>query len=413
MIGTAAPLTLGGSHPHSEAQMSDHPDVASSQDRPPPTITIGMLGYAFMGRAHSNAFKTMPYMMWPPPAVPRLVAIGGRNQAAVSEAQIRFGFERSYTDWRELVSDPEIQLFDNLGPNNLHAEPSIEAARNGKHVLCEKPMARSADEARRMLDAVNQAGIKHMVGFNYRFVPALRLAYDLIRGGRIGDIYHFRGNYLQESRADPTVPMQWRLRAEEAGSGALGDLGSHTIDLARWLVGEIATVSGLTKTFVSQRPATAGSSQMEPVTVDDAVLSLLEFENGAVGTLEASRFIRGRKNHHRIEINGSRGSIYFDLERLNELRFYTTGDPPEVQGFHDVLVTEAHHPYISFWWPRGHIIGWEHTFVHEVYHFLKAIADDEPVAPYGATFEDGYRNAVVADGIAESAHTGRRVDLKY
>jgi predicted dehydrogenase len=366
-----------------------------------------------MGRAHSNAFKTMPYMMWPPPAIPRLIAICGRNEEAVAQARDRFGFERYYTDWHELVGDPEVQLFDNLGPNNVHAEPSIEAARNGKHVLCEKPMARSAEEAKLMLEAVSRAGVKHMVGFNYRFVPALVVAHDLIQEGRLGEIYLFRGNYLQESRADPTVPMQWRLRAEEAGFGALGDLGSHTIDLARFLVGEIGAVSGLMKTFVTERPASAGSGEMEPVTVDDATISLIEFESGGVGTIEASRFARGRKNHHRIEINGSRGSIYFDLERLNELRFYSLDDPPEIRGFHDVLLTEAEHPYISFWWPRGHIIGWEHTFVHEVFHLLEAIVRDEPVEPYGATFADGYRNAVVADGIAESAASGRKVYLTY
>jgi len=378
-----------------------------------PTVGVGMLGYAFMGKAHSNAFKTMPYIMWPPPAMPRLVAICGRNEAAVSEARVRYGFERHCQDWHELVDDPEIQVLDNLAPNNLHAEPCIQAARNGKHVLCEKPLARNAEEARRMLDAVRQAGVVHMVSFNYRFVPALRLAYDIVKEGRLGQIYHFRGQYLQEWIASPEFPMVWRLQREVAGSGALGDLGAHTIDLARWLIGEIGAVSGLMKTFIPERPAGSGDGRREKVTVDDAVVSLLEFESGAIGTIEASRFAPGRKNHHTIEINGSKGSLYFDLERLNELQFFSTEDPPDVQGFHDILATEAHHPYYSFWWPHGHVIGWEHTFVHEVYHFLRAVTQGESIAPHGATFEDGYRNAVVADGIVESSRAGRKVTLRY
>lgn len=378
-----------------------------------PTVTVGMLGYAFMGKAHSNAFKTMPYIMWPPPALPRLEVICGRNETAVAEAQMRYGFTRYCTDWRELVDDPAIQVFDNLAPNNLHAEPCIRAARNGKHILCEKPLARTAEEARGMLEAVRGAGVQHMVAFNYRFVPALRLAYDLIQAGRLGEIYHFRGSYLQEWIASPDFPMVWRLQGDVAGSGALGDLGAHTIDLARWLVGEVGAVSGLTKTFIAERPSGGGNGHREKVTVDDAVISLLEFENGAIGTVEATRFAPGRKNYHTIEINGSKGSIHFNLERLNELQFYSTEDPPDVQGFHDVLVTEAYHPYYSYWWPHGHIIGWEHTFVHEVYHFLKAVTQGDPIAPYGATFEDGYRNAVITDGIVESSRTGRKVMLSY
>lgn len=385
----------------------------SGADQTPPTVSIGMLGYAFMGKAHSHAFKTIPYMMWPPPAVPRLVAICGRNEAAVSRAAARYGFERYYTDWRELVNDAEVQVFDNSAPNNLHAEPCIAAANAGKHILCEKPLARNQAEAKEMLDAVVRAGVVHMVAHNYRFVPALRLAYDLINAGRIGEIYQFRGTYLQEGAAHTDSPMTWRMRGELAGMGALGDLGSHTVDLARWLVGEIGAVTALTKTFVTERRRGEGNGHRERVTVDDAAISLLEFENGAIGTLEATRLALGRKNHHTIEINGSKGSIFFDLERLNELLFYSTDDPPDVQGFHDVLVTEAYHPYYSFWWPRGHIIGWEHTFVHEVYHFLKAVADGEPVAPYGATFHDGYRTAVVCDGILESSRTGCKVILRY
>jgi predicted dehydrogenase len=331
----------------------------------------------------------------------------------VKEAAARYGYSAYCTEWHDVVSNPEIQIFDNGGPNDLHAEPSIEAARQGKHVICEKPLGRSAAEARRMLDAVEEAGITHMVGYNYRFVPALILARQLVTEGRLGDIYHFRGTYLQSSRADPSAPMSWRFRAEEAGYGALGDLGSHTIDLARWIVGEIGSVSALTKTFLPERPSGLPDGEKETVTVDDAVISLLEFQNGAIGTLEASRFAVGRKNHHTIEINGSRGALYFDLERLNELLFYSRDDPPDLQGFRDVLLTEPQHPYYRFWWPRGHIIGWEHTFVHEMYHFLKAVVEGEPVAPQGATFLDGFRTAVVADGMAESSRQGQKVYLEY
>lgn len=387
--------------------------AGEAQASQPPTLCIGMLGYAFMGKAHSNAFKTMPYMMWPPPAIPRLLAICGRDEEAVSQAAARFGFERHYTDWRDLVADPQVQVFDNGAPNNLHAEPCIRAAQAGKHVLCEKPLALSSEEAKQMLDAVERAGVKHMVAHNYRFVPALRLAYDLIKSGRIGEIRQFRGTYLQESGAHEDRPMTWRTRRESAGVGALGDLGSHTLDLARWLVGEVGAVSSLTKTFIAERWSDEGNSTREAVTVDDMAVSLLEFESGPIGTLEASKLALGRKNHHTLEINGSTGSIYFNMERLNELLFYSTDDPPDVQGFHDVLVTEANHPYYSYWWPRGHTLGWEHTFVHEVHHFLKAIVEGTPIEPYGATFYDGYRTAVVIDGIAESSRARRSVPLTY
>ena len=378
-----------------------------------PSIGVGLLGYAFMGKAHSHAFKTLRYMMWPPPMIPRLVIISGRDRSAVREAGERYGYERYTTDWREVVEDPDVGLFDNLGPNNLHEEPTVAAARLGKHILCEKPLGRTADESRRMLDEAEAAGVHHMCGFNYRFIPALQLARQLIRDGRLGDIYHFRGSYQQSSRVDPDSPMTWRFRGPEAGFGALGDLGSHTVDQARWLIGEIGSVSGLTKTFIKDRPSAQGSSQREPVTVDDAALSILEFEDGPVGVVEVTRCATGRKNHHVIEVNGSRGSIHFDCERLNELRFFSKDDPPDVQGFHDVLVTERDHQYLKFWWPAGHILGWDTTFTHEVYHFLSAIATGTPVAPIGATFLDGYRNSVVLDGIKESAKTGRKIHLKY
>jgi len=373
-----------------------------------PELGIGMLGYAFMGKAHTNAFKKIPYMMYPPPAIPKLVALCGRNEEATRAAAERYGYEKVYTDWRDMIADPAVHIFDNGGPNNIHAEPTIAAARAGKHVFCEKPLARTAAEAKTMLDAVNAAGIKHMVAFNYRFVPAIRLAYELISSGKLGRIYHFRAVYLQEwIMPHYNAGMIWRTDKETAGSGALGDLGAHIIDLARFLCGEITSVGALTKTFIPERSG-------QKVEVDDAFVSVAEFENGAVGTLEASRFAGGNKNGEKLEINGEKGSIRFNMERMNELEVFWVGDEPkETQGWRTVLVSESYHPWWSNWWPQGHIIGWEHTFIHEITHFLDCIVNDKDVAPFGATFEDGYRAAVVCDGILESAATRRMVDLKY
>jgi predicted dehydrogenase len=378
-----------------------------------PEVGVGMMGYAFMGKAHSNAFKKIPYMIYPPPAIPKLVAIAGRDRASVQEAAKRYGYDTFYTDWRDLIKDDRVQLFDNGGPNNVHAEPTIAAAKAGKHVLCEKPLARTAQEAAAMLDAVTKAGVKHMVAFNYRYVPAIRQAYDLIQSGQLGEIYHFRAVYLQEWIMDPTFPMVWRLDKKISGSGALGDLGAHVIDLARFLIGEPRRVSAMLKTFIKDRPLPDGSGTGQ-VTVDDAFTALFEFENGAMGTLEASRFCAGRKNHQVLEINGSKGSLVFNLERLNELEvFWKDEQPRETRGFHNVLISESYHPFWENWWPQGHMIGWEHTFVHEIAHLLDAIVNNKEIAPYGATFDDGYKNAVICDAIAQSSESGRHVEIKY
>jgi predicted dehydrogenase len=357
-------------------------------------IGIGMLGYAFMGKAHSNAYKKLAYMTWPPPLLPRLVAIAGRNEEAVAEAALRYGFEGHATDWKQLVADERVQLFDNSGPNNLHAEPTVAAAEAGKHVVCEKPLGRDAGEAYETWQRVAATGVKHMCGFNYRFVPAVRLARQIIESGELGEIRHFRAAYLQEWGT--TEGEIWRFDKALAGSGAVGDLAAHVVDLARYLVGEIAAVSAVTATFVPGRD------------VDDAVESTVAFASGAIGTIEASRFCQGRKNHFTWEINGSRGSLAFDLERLNELQ-YCEGNA----GFRTVLVSEADHPFWEHWWPQGHMIGWEHSFVHELHHLLTAIRDDTDVAPHGATFEDGYRAAEVCDAMLRSAETGARQTVGY
>jgi predicted dehydrogenase len=377
-----------------------------------PEIGIGMLGYAFMGKAHANAFKKIPYMMYPPVAIPRLVAVCGRSEDAVAEAARRFGYEGYYTDWRKMLENDAVQVFDNGGPNDTHAEPSIAAAQAGKHVFCEKPLARTAEEAKGMLDAVEKAGVKHMVAFNYRFVPAIMQARKLIESGKLGRIYHWRAVYLQEWGMDPTMAISWRFQKDVAGSGALGDLGAHIIDLARFLVGEPKKVMGLTQNWMPERPD--GSGNLVKSDVDDGFVALMEFEGGAIGTVEASRFCPGRKNYNSFEINAEHGSIQFNLERLNELNVFWKGeDPKETQGFHNALISEGFHPYWENWWPQGHIIGWEHSFVHEFHHFFDVIVNDKTVDPYGATFVDGYRTAVICDAIIHSAATGRAVDITY
>ena len=388
--------------------------AGAKAEKPAPEIGVGMLGYAFMGKAHSNAFKKIPYLMYPPPAIPKLIAIAGRNEAAAKEAALRYGYEGYYTDWRQMLKDDRIQLFDNGGPNDTHADPCIEAAKAGKHILCEKPLARTAKEAAAMLEAVTKAGVKHAVAFNYRFVPAIRQAKMLIESGALGQIYHYRAVYLQEwIMPHYNAPLWWRMDKKVAGSGALGDLGAHVIDLGRFLVGEFRSVSALARTFIKERPLPDGKGTGK-VDVDDAFVASVEFDNGAIGTVEATRFAAGRKNYNCFEVNGEKGSLRFNLERMNEMEVFWVGEAPkETQGFHDVLVTEGYHPFWSNWWPHGHIIGWEHTFVHEITHLLDAIVNTKDVTPYGATFEDGYKNAVICDAILQSAESGQRVMIKY
>jgi len=388
-------------------------DQTAGAPRRIPSVGIGVLGYSFMGKAHSHAFISMPHIYWPPPAIPKLICIAGRSEAAVAEASRRYGFERYTTDWRDLIEDPRIQVFDNLGPNDVHAEPSIAAAQAGKHVLCEKPLARTAEEAKMMWDAVEKTGVKHACAFNYRFVPAAGLARWLIQQGTLGTIYHFRGYYLQDWLADPKTPRAWRMNKQAAGAGALGDL-CHVIDLARFLIGEPSVVSATTRTFTKQRPLPGKPEQLAEVDVDDAFAAMVEYENGAIGTWETSRVSSGRKNYQYVEVNGSEGSLWWELEDLNRVHVYFREEKqPRTIGFHDVLVTEREHPFMEQWWPTGHIVGWADAFVNQAASFLDAVANNKPVGPYQATFEDGYRVAVISDAILESARTGRRVDIKY
>ncbi len=378
-----------------------------------PTINIGLLGYAFMGKSHSNGIRQINHMLADPPARAELTALCGRDETALRAAARQFGARSTYTDWRKMLASGEIQLLDNGGPNDIHAEPCIAAAQQGIHLLCEKPLARTAAEALPMLAAARAAGVKHMTAYNYRFVPAIRQLRLLIDSGALGRIYHFRAVYLQDWLLPHAgTPHLWRMDADRAGSGALGDLAAHALDLARYLVGEIGAVSAQTRTFIPERPLPDGRGTA-PVTVDDAVVSTLEFENGALGTVEATRFALGRKNALRLEINGERASVAFDLERLNEFQLHSLDDDEAARGFRTVLATEPLHPWLSDWWPPGHILGWEHTFTHEIAHMLRCIVHDEPVAPIGADFADGYRCAAICDALLQSAQSGRRVNLRY
>lgn len=372
------------------------------------TLRIGLIGYKFMGKAHSNAWRQVG-RFFDLPADLQLQTICGRDARAVAAAAKNLGWEKSATDWRAVVDDPEIDLIDISTPNDTHAEIALAAAAAGKAILCEKPLARDVAEAERMVAAVRKAGVVNMVCHNYRRVPALALAREMIDRGELGErIYHFRARYAQDWIADPQFPLVWRLRADAAGSGSLGDLGSHVLDLGRYLVGEFREVCATLETFVKERPREDDPKRRGRVTVDDAALVLGRFRNGALATIEATRFAPGRKNALTIEINGSGGSLVFDLEAMNRLQFYNVGDPPGRQGFRDILVTEPAHPFVGNWWPPGHLIGYEQSFVHTFAEFVRAVVRGKSVAP---TFDDGLANQRVMAAIAESARTKKWITL--
>lgn len=371
------------------------------------TINVALIGYAFMGKAHSNAYRQVgPFFS--PRLTPRLKVICGRHGANVAKAARAYGWEETATDWRDVVRRNDIDLIDVCTPGDSHAEISIAAARAGKAVLCEKPLANSVAEAERMLAAVQKARVVHMICHNYRRAPAVMLAKQLIAEGRLGKIRHYRGTYLQDWITDPKFPLVWRLEKSKAGSGALGDIAAHSIDLARFLVGEIGEVAGDLETFIKTRPLPGHPRRRGRVTVDDAAMALVRFDNGAVGTIEATRMAPGRKNYNRFEINGSRGSVAFDLERMNELELYLESDERRVRGFRRILVTEDVHPFVKAWWPPGHIIGYEHTFTHTIYDLLEAMADDRVPEP---NFLDGVRTQRVMAAIEKAARTRRWVAI--
>ncbi len=364
------------------------------------TLNVAMVGYAFMGRAHSNAWRQVG-RFFDLPRQPVMQVICGRSEGGVRAAAEKLGWNESATSWQEVVARSDIDIVDICTPGDSHKEIAIAAARAGKAVLCEKPLANSLADAVLMCDAARAAGVVNMVCHNYRRAPAVALARQWIEAGRIGEIRHYRGTYLQDWIVDPEFPRVWRLEKRRAGSGALGDIASHSIDLARYLVGEITEVSGLLETFVHDRPLEGGSGRGK-VDVDDAALALLRFENGAIGSVEGSRFAPGRKNYNRFEINGSRGSLVFDLERMNELELYLEEGPDS--GFRTVLATDPAHPYVEGWWPPGHILGYEHTFVHTLVDFLAGV--DSGASPH-PSFEDGVANQRVLDAVERSSGSRR------
>ncbi len=360
-------------------------------------IGVGLVGYRFMGRAHSNAYRQVA-RFFDVDLVPKMRVLCGRDEAAVREAADSLGWEGYETDYARMLERDDVQLVDISSSGDTHCEFAVAALEAGKHVLCEKPLANTLDEARRMVEAARKAGTVNMVCHNYRRVPAVRLARRLIDEGRLGEIRHWRAVYLQDWLLDPQAPLTWRLRKETGGAGPLADLGSHLVDLAHFLVGPIVEVIGTAETFVAERPL-PGTDEMGRVTVNDAAAFLARFENGAIGTFETSPLVPGRKARESFEINGSRGSVVFDLERMNELRVYFEDDPVEASGFRTILVTEPEHPYMEGWWPPGHTIGYEHTFVHTVKDLLDGIAAGESPAP---SFEDGYRCQAVIDAVERS-----------
>jgi predicted dehydrogenase len=368
-------------------------------------IGVGMVGYAFMGRAHSLAWNTVG-RVFDVPLRPRLAAICGRDKSAAEAAAGRLGWAAAETDWRALIARDDVQLVDIAAPGDLHAPIAIAALAAGKHVLCEKPLANTLAEAEAMraaADAAYPGGARAMTGFNYRRVPALALARRLVEQGRIGSLRHFRAVYLQDWLADADAPMTWRMRAERAGSGALGDLGAHVVDLARYLTGdEVTGVCAISETFVRERPLADGPGT-GTVTVDDAVVFTGRLASGALASFEVTRYATGRKNGLRVELNGSAGSLAFDLERLNELEFFDASDDSTDNGFRRILVTEGSHPYLSGWWPPGHTLGWEHTFTHQARDLLTAIADGAQPLP---SFGDGLAVQRVLDAVARSAASG-------
>lgn len=369
-----------------------------------PVLGVGMAGYAFMGRVHSQAWRTVGHFFELPVRLD-LAAVCGRDAARVAGAAATLGWRSHETDWRRLIERDDIHLVDVCTPGSSHAEIAIAALDAGKHVLCEKPLANSIAEAADMVAAANRAarhGVKAMVGFNYRRLPAATLARRLVADGRLGAIRHVRAVYLQDWLIDPEFPLEWRLRQEVAGSGALGDLGAHIVDLSQFITGaRIKAVSALTETFVRERPLPhTANGDRGPVTVDDTALFIARLDGGAVASFEATRFATGRKNGLRIEINGERGSLAFDLERLNELEFHDATGPQETQGFTKILVTEPDHPYVGAWWPPGHLLGYEHGFTHEVHDLINDIAagtDPEP------GFAEGFQVQLVLDAVERSA----------
>lgn len=382
-------------------------------------LNVGLIGGGFMGKAHSLAYAAMPMFFWPAPALPVRRTVAEANADLAATAAKRFGFERSTADWRDIVEDPDIHVVDIATPNNLHAEAAIAAAKAGKHIICEKPLARTSEESKAMYDAVKDAGIVHMVAFNYRRTPAVALAKKYIEEGAIGRILSFRGTYLQDWSADPNSPLSWRFQKSIAGSGTLGDIATHVIDMARYLAGEISSVNAIMTTWIPDRPVQSGGADLlgtskdaggprAAVDVDDEVITMLKFANGAIGSVEATRNAYGRNNFITLEIHGTEGSIYFNYERRDELQVCFASDASDRRGFRTVY-TGPSHPYGDGLWPIPALgIGYGETKIIEAYDFFKAIAEGGTVSP---NFADGYQISLIDDAIVESAASGNWVEV--
>jgi predicted dehydrogenase len=371
------------------------------------TINIGIVGTQFMGRAHSNAWMDVD-KFYDLPVRPVMKAACDNVADNLGPFCRRFGWQSHETDWKKLVARNDIDVIDICTSNNVHMPIAVAAAKAGKHIICEKPVAMNASEARAMLDAAQAAEIKHMVAFNYRRVPAIALAKQMIEEGKIGRVFHFNAVYYQDWLVDSDFPYVWRHDKKVAGSGAHGDMNAHIVDLARFLVDEIESVCGAEEVFIKERKLPDGSG-VGKVTADDALFSLARFSNGALGSFMATRFASGRKNYLRFELFGSEGSLFFNLERLNEIQYYTRSEAGQQQGFRTILATESDHPYIDKWWPPGHIIGWEHTFIHEIGDLLIAISSDKPIKP---DFYDGLRNQQVLDAMQMSAEKKTWIEVE-
>ncbi|PLT34481.1 Gfo/Idh/MocA family protein [Bacillus sp. V5-8f] len=384
-------------------------------------LNVGMIGGGFMGKAHALAYAAMPMFFWPAPAIPHRHTVVDVTEELAKDAAAKLGFDNYSTDWRAVVNDPEIDVIDIVTPNNTHAEIAIAAAKAGKHVISEKPLALGAEEAKEMLEAVQAAGVKHAVAFNYRRTPAVALAKKYIEEGRIGQILNFRGTYLQDWSADPNSPLSWRFQKKIAGSGALGDIGTHVVDFARYLVGEISDVNAVTRTWIPERPIQTGgvdklgtvksSDEDVPkgkVDVDDEFITLVKFENGAIGSIEATRNAWGRNNFLTFEIHGTKGSLFFNYENRDELQVSFADDPSDAKGFRTVYTGPAT-PYGEALWPIPALgIGYGETKIIETHDFFKAIVENTQVSP---NFNDGYRIELIADAILESAEKGEWVNI--
>lgn len=381
-------------------------------------LNVAMMGAGFMGKAHSNAWTKVTKFFNVDYDINLKVLVGSKTP--MEEFAQKWGYDEVSYNWREVVQRDDIDIIDIGTPTFMHKDMVIAAAKAGKHVLCEKPFTMSYADAQQMLAAAQEAGVLHYLNHNYRRVPAVALAKQLIDAGRLGTIYHWRGAYLQDWIMDPDFPLTWHLKKDLAGGGPLFDLSSHNLDLARYLIGEPVAFTAVHKTFIKERPApgvgaatfTAGTgadaANKVPVDVEDASIAIIEFENGAVGTVESSRFATGRKNYNYFEIYGSKGAICFNLERMNELQFLDSTLPVNEQGFRTIMATESVHPYESAWWPAGHIIGYEHTFVNAFADFLNALSSKQPVAP---NFEDGVKIIRALQAIQLSAEENRRVTI--